>query len=684
MLRSGPPGYAPAAALLATVALSILFGTRLLDRAVPIVRIGIRWQPGVGEQARAYAARQFSFYEIRPDGEDVWVCLLADTSAANIQGLLASPAIADVAGVSRTNRQPDGIDRIGPLAWLAARYPNLKTEAAFDAPRIVRWAAVVPLFVFCLLAALLWRESGRAWLVERIPLGSPAAMGMFRIALAISWALAVETIPETRPGIRAESLVLLVPFGLGIAPRLALVGLAWVWLPGATHDTSMPAKTLLLLAMVPWSDGISVTETVRRLFGRSVPPVERRIYGLATWIPVLMMGLAYAAAAFAKLDETGLRWITDGVVRYFFVIDAPNAPTGLGRVVASSDWLSVVLAAGAVLAEASIIAAALYSRPLVVLATGVGALALHAGFWWFQGVWWPAWWAMLPAFLPWSVAARTLRRRLPACVLTVDARCAACRRTARVVHAFDWFDRVAVEDTPGTPGSTAEVAGQFVRALRVLPPMWIALPLVAWPPVDRAVRRAAERWFEHHPAGGPSTAVATPARVVRRFGNPAAIPAGAAVVLGIAVLQQPLASLARVEYRPVLSDFSMYSDSQWSSKQEFAAFMDREKTPPYAAVRLEGADGAEAAVVAARLRDVDPENAVVGAARAIAVGMTLDDAQRNRVRAIGERYQERFGVPMLPLRVAAAASWRFDWNVADFIPDGSWRQAGVLDIRADP
>jgi hypothetical protein len=155
------------------------------------------------------------------------------------------------------------------------------------------------------------------------------------------------------------------------------------------------------------------------------------------------------------------------------------------------------------------------------------------------------------------------------------------------------------------------------------------------------------------------------------------------VALGAAVLQQPIVSLARIEYRPLFSDFSMYSDSQWSSKEEFAAFMEREKGPPYAAVRFTGVDGADAALVAARLRDVDPGHAVTDAARAVAAGIEPDAAQHELMRAVGARYEERFGVPMLPLRVASAP-WRFDWSIADFTPADAWRTSGVLDDSPSP
>ncbi len=113
-----------------------------------------------------------------------------------------------------------------------------------------------------------------------------------------------------------------------------------------------------------------------------------------------MLGLAWAGAAYAKLTNGGLAWLTGGAVRYHFVNDGLNAPSGLGGLIAADETLSILMSAGAVLAEATFITVLFTVSPWKRLAYGVIACLLLAGFWAFQNVRWPLWWCLLPAFLP--------------------------------------------------------------------------------------------------------------------------------------------------------------------------------------------------------------------------------------------------------------------------------------------
>jgi hypothetical protein len=207
---------------------------------------------------------------------------------------------------------------------------------------------------------------------------------------------------------------LLLLFALGIAAHASFalfVGMfTWAEMANAvSHPRALPLKTLWVMIVVPWGAGLSVDAILLRRIGR--PPAPRsRAYGLAAWIPVAMVGLAYAAAAFAKMDEAGPRWITGGAVKYFFLVDGHSAPVGWYRYIARSDALSILFSGLAVAAESSVILAAIWPTPAVVAAAGVSALSLQLGFYLFQGVWWSAWWALLPAFLPWEPIAAALRR----------------------------------------------------------------------------------------------------------------------------------------------------------------------------------------------------------------------------------------------------------------------------------
>ena len=276
--------------------------------------------------------------------------------------------------------------------------------------RVVRDTGLIPGFFLCLLIALACLREGRAWLVARVPVVSASALGLFRIVLAGSLALLVR---DVDPMFQPSCFVLLLLFALGIAARVSFA-LFVVSFTRAhmghveSHAIALPLKTLWVMVVVPWGAGLSVDAILLRRVGH--PPAPRsRAYGLAIWIPIAMVGLAYAAAAFAKMDDVGPRWITGGAVKYFFLVDGRSAPVGWYRYIARSDVLSILFSGLAVAAEASVILGAIWSTPLVIGAAGVIALSLHLGFYLFQGVWWSAWWALLPAFLPWDAIAAALR-----------------------------------------------------------------------------------------------------------------------------------------------------------------------------------------------------------------------------------------------------------------------------------
>ena len=105
--------------------------------------------------------------------------------------------------------------------------------------------------------------------------------------------------------------VFLALFAIGLASSLAFAAFVLAFTlahaDNMAHDFALPIRTLWLLILVPWGAGFSVDELCRRYFFRRFNTEPSRLYGLATWIPMLMLGLAYAAAAYAKLDELGFR-----------------------------------------------------------------------------------------------------------------------------------------------------------------------------------------------------------------------------------------------------------------------------------------------------------------------------------------------------------------------------------------
>lgn len=165
------------------------------------------------------------------------------------------------------------------------------------------------------------------------------------------------------------------------------------------HDRSLLLVTMATWLAVPWGDGLSIDQLRRR---RVAPDSRGAKYGFAIWIPGLTLGLALAAAAFAKLHREGLAWITTGAVRYHFVTDAASAPVDWGLWIAARPPLAVAMSAAAVVFEAAFILVILARRPVPRFIWGVAALGFFAGLYFFQGVLWYPWLVLLVAFLPWQ------------------------------------------------------------------------------------------------------------------------------------------------------------------------------------------------------------------------------------------------------------------------------------------
>jgi hypothetical protein len=127
------------------------------------------------------------------------------------------------------------------------------------------------------------------------------------------------------------------------------------------------------------------------------------------WVPGFVLGLSFAAAAFAKMRESGLAWIINGSVKYHFLSDAHQAPVDWGLRLAQYEPLAILMSFSGVALEAFVIAGVLSTRYRHRLAAGIAALLLVTGFELFQGLFWPSWGIMLLSFLPWHLIGVTAR-----------------------------------------------------------------------------------------------------------------------------------------------------------------------------------------------------------------------------------------------------------------------------------
>jgi hypothetical protein len=181
-----------------------------------------------------------------------------------------------------------------------------------------------------------------------------------------------------------------------------------LWASILTLTTSAHAVASIAIAMIcllaaRWGDGLSVDALVRRLRrGHPWEATRSQRYGYAIWIPRLVLGVTFLAAAWSKVRGGGPDWVLNGTVKYHFATDFAHAMVPWGMDLAAHHWVAVMMSAGALVVESLAITAAFSRSSVYVLALGAGALALLAGFALFQGVLWWGWWILLVAFLPWQ------------------------------------------------------------------------------------------------------------------------------------------------------------------------------------------------------------------------------------------------------------------------------------------
>ncbi|HWT21986.1 MAG TPA: hypothetical protein VN213_00615 [Solirubrobacteraceae bacterium] len=326
-----------------------------------------------------------------------------------------------------------------------------------------------------ILAVLVHRF--RRLVFRGVPDLSAPAVGLLRIALGLALLRALPRLelPDAAPGGGSESeaalwgpagwveylgthwdlrdalltatFVALVAFTVGAAARiayaLAVLGIV-VRLTVAqeygvgSHAWVIAPLVLAPLVIVRWGDALSVDALVRRLRRRpsaARPPGPH--YGLAVWLPGLTLGCAWAAAAYAKLHNTGIEWITSGAVRYHWAEDYLSAKVDWGGWVAGNEPVAIFLSACGVGIELLFVTHIFFRSQWVRLAYGLAGASLLAGFYLFQGVLWYAWWTILLFFLPWQAMADLLARGVAA------VRRAGRGATERPADRFAFLGRTA-------------------------------------------------------------------------------------------------------------------------------------------------------------------------------------------------------------------------------------------------
>ena len=421
--------------------------------------INVRWAAGVGADDRETREAALRLERGAANGDRTWSYRLRDSTAANIRAIVTDPAVEDTAGVDRS-----AFRVISPSVTLAerltARFPALERATG---PGFRGWLA--PLNAWPAMLSAVWllalsRPGVRALLFRGVPVLSPAGLGLFRIALGLALFVilpAATRVPAAplpaslhraagwfadwgwvhwltlNPGANTAALtVALIAVGLfvaGVVPRLAFaVGLAAitarvfvVLMHRSAHDLGLPLVALWGLLFVRWDASALRLASARR------PSDDTARHGFALWWPGAVLGIGLLAAAYAKFDSSGWDWIARGAVRYHFIEDFQQAPTGWGLWIASHPAWAVAASFAAIAVESLVIVHVFFPQSIIRLAFGVIALTLLAGLYVMQGVFWPAWWLLLLVFIPWDALAA----RIPARVAMAPSR-ALARPAAQV------------------------------------------------------------------------------------------------------------------------------------------------------------------------------------------------------------------------------------------------------------
>lgn len=456
-----------ASTIVVWAAAAVVYGSLRLIYGDRPAYVHVRWAPGVDSAGREQRERLYHLTRGEFKEQRTWAYWLTDASRGNIRALVEDSAVEDTHQIHRTAFRPwrtaprgaylgPGPSWIGAMMEVAAVFFAALGFIPLGLAALERVGAPAPLrptlerltWVFTAPAAALPLVVRRAWewLEARVPLASAEAVAVFRILFGaallvffVTHAVTAEWIQVAVPRSDVQRMALrayeaapfvadwLLPwivfwtalFVAGAMARtsfamLTVGAVAWVLLYTCHvggHSVQVLPVAMLCLVWSRWGDAWSVDAWFRRRAAAAStaakPPSARhpqtRIYGYTMWTPGLVLGTSYAAAAFAKLRESGIAWVTNGTVKYHFLSDSPQATVDWGLQIAQHHGLAVLMSFGAIALEALVIVGVCSVRYRYRLAAGLAAMGLLIGFALFQGLFWPAWAILLLSFLPWHL-----------------------------------------------------------------------------------------------------------------------------------------------------------------------------------------------------------------------------------------------------------------------------------------
>ena len=487
------PWWHKAALALLLFCLAAPFAARLLA-GPPGGRVHVRWQASVDTATRQRLEAQYRLADREQLDDHTWRYDLIDPRTDTIRAIVNDPAVADTHDI---NRDGYALDAAAVRTSRRQRFAagDVMVTAA-DALAVIAAVLAVLLagiglagrgqtagstssFVVGRARSLQYSAAGLAapparWLQRGIPDVDANTAGIFRVLFGLAVLMFFQAYPvdstrlapsfdsqiegplhaaviewlRARPAVVDRVGPWLIATGIaftaGVLTRVSyalFVAGAIVWaFVAVSFDSTHPHSTLILtlVALLPsrWGDGFSIDRWMKRSPGGAAS----RQYGYSVWAPGLIVGIAFAAAAWSKLTQPDgwTTWILNGTVKYHFITDSVNAPVDWGLQLAAHPNLAILASFGAVAIEALAITAAFTRSESYRLGIGLASLSLVAGFRIFMGVLWLGWWIPLLGFLPWqTISALTsrLNSQLPTPQLPIglSARLVTAAQVAMIV-----------------------------------------------------------------------------------------------------------------------------------------------------------------------------------------------------------------------------------------------------------
>lgn len=309
----------------------------------------------------------------------------ADPSRLGQRSIVTARILASLATVTRWAMAAG-------LRWIETRIPPASAQS-------------LALFRIVFGTLLLWYFMAYPVDADMVALASPES-SVHRAVLPL-FASEPAAVDWIRPWLVFWTLLFIAGALTRISFAMLTAGsVAWALLytmRAGAHSVQVLIVALLCLLPSKWGNTWSIDALLHGHRNRhhDTDTAPDRLYGYPMWMLGLVLGTSFAAAAFAKLREGGLSWILNATVRYHFLTDSEQAPVDWGVRLAQYDALAIFMSLAAVVIEALVIVGVCSTRYGHRLVTGLAALALLIGFWLFQGLFWPAWWILLLAFLPW-------------------------------------------------------------------------------------------------------------------------------------------------------------------------------------------------------------------------------------------------------------------------------------------